>query len=794
MLDLSEHFSVRVGIFYLVYNSVVNFPPANALSSRELCLSKVCSGCIAGSLSCQEGGLSRLPDQLSADIQSVILIGHRFDSSSLLKANFSNYPHQTTQLQRLTLRNCGVERVQPGAFHSLQTLTQLDLSQNNIQIIESHTFAGLRLEFLRLDENKGLRLAPGAFEEASIVSLSMNQCGLRTLSYEDLAPLLKNGVLTNLHLSGNKLMSLESRLEPTFLVLQSLSIEQNSFVCDCKIRWLADVLRQRSVKRDRRGLGTIFNDDSTHLSGRPFNSALDVRPGTQLDGDLLKPVCRSPERLAGRWIEKLTAQDFYCSLPNLQTLEIDLSYVDGPDQEAAKAVQQKGNAPVKRDELKVTLRCHVSGSPELQIAWYRRSGSQMMSRLGLHGPEEDLTKLSSSKSNKPGVTEVELFSPQLFQNNALKNSIALGIVPIERLVCFASDLSGNSSAEVRLHWPLPVTTQNAEESIQTSPVEQSYPMAETTQLEKEKKTDKNGWIQNTEERSHWYLLTGEDPNGFWLQKQFSALQMIGAVVGTFTITLFLFLIGFCLLKAYRVNRTCERNKLFLQNNASVYNQSSPTSKYTGLPSYSSVPIQPNASMYPVVASSSMDVQNLYSSHLPHQLTNHVSQNDMSALDLSGNKRLPYATYEPVPLSELAAPTTYSDSQTYDVPRFPSILSPPSMPLPPVPASTNSSFISTQTMDPRPTFITSTLGGHGTAIRGQISGSVMSPLLGNKSDGGTSREFPMSATLNRLHNSAHLQGHSTLNQHQNAQQLAQNQLFNFVNQPSAFNLHAQEKGS
>lgn len=697
--------------------------PVDAISSTELCLNKMCSGCMAGSLSCQEGGLIGLPDELAKDIQSMILIGHRFEGSSIGRHNFTAYPYQTKVLQRITLRNCGIERLQPGSFEPIQSLKQLDLSQNHINIIEAGTFAGLRLDYLRLDENHHLLLAPGAFDDASIVSLSMNQCGIESITYEDLAPLLRHHVLTTLHLSGNRLVTLDSRLEPVFLELQSLSLDQNPFQCDCRLSWLAEVLQRRQIRRKSREL---------KLDGN-------VAPDAPLDSDIPRPTCRAPDRLTGRPLETLTNEDFFCGLPQLKNLEVYIEEYkeSGEEQPPTDSVNQP---------LSVTLRCQVNGSPEMKLSWYRRSAFNptVTSQLELYNELEHLTKLSSSRAVSSDVAEIRLIQPASTLSPKYDLAPAkFSPNPLEQLVCVAADTSGNVTAEVRLQWP--TFSFKAQKSLDDTPTsEVKNELVESTRVKSNKEDWKKKQELDADIRSNWYVLTGEDPSGFWLQKQFSALQMIGAVVGTFTFTLLLFVIGCCLLKAHRLHRSCLRSKILLQHTSS-YQQSPPAGKYSAPPLYSAAGGHSQGStIYPSTMNNPGINSNMANTISMAQVSYQLPS--VSVLASNGTmpnelKCLPYtATYEPVTTADQPIHSTYSDTQTYDLPQFPISMSPPNAPLPAVPSSSIPISVN-KTMDSRASYFVTTP---------PCSQSVhpSSPIFVNNMDT-VPAGISLAATLNRL---------------------------------------------
>ncbi|VDP56581.1 unnamed protein product [Schistosoma curassoni] len=778
-------------LFFVILQSI--FQTISSLNSNDLCLNKTCSGCIAGSLSCQEGGLTHLPDRLSSDIQSMIMMGHKFNNPTLTSDNFSIYIQQNVKLQRLTLRNCGIQSIQSRTFQSLKGLQQLDLSQNRIKTILKGTFEGLHLDFLRLDENFGLSIEDGAFQDTSIVSLSMNQCGLKILSYNVLLPLINSKQLKNLHLSGNQLITLESRLEPIFLHLQSLSLEQNPFNCDCKLSWLVSVLNRRQVQRRTRGL-SMFNGDiddvETNLLHKS-NSLMEMNQhNTPLDGDLLKPLCHSPRRLIGRSIESLTASDFYCGTPKLQVIEVDLGQLTTFYQKqnnnkkltSGKFEQENDNS------LIITVRCHVKGSPELQLDWYRpinhdnnsnrdqitNTQSYSFTRTQHHPNQQQLIRIPNSKILRSGGIELKLSRKiNLKDDNSLKQSDNQSTISAtEKLICFATDSNGNTSAEIVFHWPtieslrmISDNFDNLQTKVQNHPrlssdINENIIYTDKTRITNDRSTG------NYEITPGWYTVLQDDPENMLFQKQFSVLEMIGAVVGTFTVTLALFIFGCCLLRIHKRSRYKVRSKILLHHTTSEnsYRNFSPASENLKSPPHSST-----------------------SNHL---LTNNfITGNGTLVNEFNGMKHLPYMTptYEPInSTGDFQTSTGYSDSQTYDLPRILPTHSPPTIPLPPLP----NGFISNATQSIN------------NDINRCVDTSILSPFLMNDTQtlSAAMSNAAAAATLN-LHMKHQQQQHFNSNHNRNSipqhnqhftqnnahdNIIVQNQLIDLITRQNLFN--------
>ncbi|VDO57855.1 unnamed protein product [Schistosoma margrebowiei] len=778
-------------LFFVILQSI--FQTISSLNSNDLCLNKTCSGCIAGSLSCQEGGLTHLPDRLSSDIQSMIMMGHKFNNPTLTSDNFSIYIQQNVKLQRLTLRNCGIQSIQPRTFQSLKGLQQLDLSQNRIKTILEGTFEGLHLDFLRLDENFGLSIEDGAFQDTSIVSLSMNQCGLKILSYNVLLPLINSKQLKNLHLSGNQLITLESRLEPIFLHLQSLSLEQNPFYCDCKLSWLVSVLNRRQVQRRTRGL-SMFNGDiddvETNLLHKS-NSLMEMNQhNTPLDGDLLKPLCHNPRRLIGRSIESLTASDFYCGTPKLQVIEVDLGQLTTfyHNQNNNKKLTSGKFEQESDNSLIITVRCHVKGSPELQLDWYRpinhdnnsnrdqitNTQSYSFTRTQHHPNQQQLIRIPNSKILRSGGIELKLSRKiNLKDDNSLKQSDNQSTVSAtEKLICFATDSNGNTSAEIVFHWPtiesLRMISDNFD-SLQTKV--QNHPRLSSDINENIIYTDKTRITNdrstgNYEITPGWYTVLQDDPENMLFQKQFSVLEMIGAVVGTFTVTLALFIFGCCLLRIHKRSRYKVRSKILLHHTTSEnsYRNFSPASENLKSPPHSST-----------------------SNHL---LTNNfITGNGTLVNEFNGMKHLPYMTptYEPInSTGDFQTSTGYSDSQTYDLPRILPTHSPPTIPLPPLPNG----------------FINNATQSINNDINRCVDTSILSPFLMNDTQtlSAAMSNAAAAATLN-LHMKHQQQQHFNSNHNRNSipqhnqhftqnnvhdNIIVQNQLIDLITRQNLFN--------
>jgi Leucine-rich repeat (LRR) protein len=98
-------------------------------------------------IDCFNSSLNNIPIIFLKDVR--ILYLDYINLSSLRKDSFLS--SRMTQLETLRVDNCGLVRIEPGAFNGLIMLQELSIYNNKIREIEKHTFENLtNLELLYL--------------------------------------------------------------------------------------------------------------------------------------------------------------------------------------------------------------------------------------------------------------------------------------------------------------------------------------------------------------------------------------------------------------------------------------------------------------------------------------------------------------------------------------------------------------------------------------------------------------------------------------------------------------------
>lgn len=164
-------------------------------------------------------------------------------------------------LRSLLLRGNRIARIESGAFAKLYRLLQLDLSRNNIAVIERSMLPD-RLLFLDLSDNRLRVLSPLLFDKMT---------GLRRV-----------------YLNGNRLTTLDRTVWSAVWSNPRLGVEMhgNPVVCDQRLCWLARLVPRECHSRDCQ------------------RSPADYR---QLDGR-----CNSPPPMAGRHLAHVDCDSLAC--------------------------------------------------------------------------------------------------------------------------------------------------------------------------------------------------------------------------------------------------------------------------------------------------------------------------------------------------------------------------------------------------------------------------------------------------------------------------------------------------
>lgn len=202
--------------------------------------------CRQDSLECSNIGLTEIPTAvLSEHVLSFVFSNNRL--TYLMERAFRDYRF----LEYLNLSENEIEGVDSRAFHGLARLNNIDLSYNNLQYITPVIFSdNLVLEKVSF---RGNQLAyfpdsPPILASHSIASLDLSYCTLTSINADTFSQLPN---LQILNLNNNKLREFNREILNTLTKLINVDLGNNMWKCDCNI---VDVLNLLIKKRNSRGL------------------------------------------------------------------------------------------------------------------------------------------------------------------------------------------------------------------------------------------------------------------------------------------------------------------------------------------------------------------------------------------------------------------------------------------------------------------------------------------------------------------------------------------------------------
>ncbi|XP_045589193.1 leucine-rich repeat-containing protein 24 [Procambarus clarkii] len=218
-----------------------------------------------------------------------------------------------TNLQKIYLTDCNLQEVDNEAFGELSNLVELDLSDNQLKQVPSESFRHTpELRELYLSGNPIHNIDLDTFTHlSSLKTLDISKCSIRTIAARAFEPLR---MLEKLKLASNRLTELQPRLVDSLQNLHQLTVHENPWFCDCRLRKLREWLVVRRV------------------------------PHT------VSPVCAKPLRIQGLNFDEIDEDEFACPpeiLPTTRRIE--------------------GVAGVN-----TTVWCPVGGLPTPAVSWHVR--------------------------------------------------------------------------------------------------------------------------------------------------------------------------------------------------------------------------------------------------------------------------------------------------------------------------------------------------------------------------------------------------------------------------------------
>jgi len=226
-------------------------------------------------------------------------------SNKLGKIDSREFEGIGRKLTSLNLVNCGLHTVGNEAFTGLDTLRELDLSNNYLNAIPNEAFRKLQsLEILYIGTNNfqnifqhdfatlenlvefdingchgnGIEIHPGAFKDNSnLAVLNITKCpGLRELDPSFSLQDLPN--LRSVSLHGCGLSTIPHRLVD-WTDIQHFDLTNNPIYCDCRILFLADILKEHL------DWGEVTCTGPTEMEGREVEDVDDEEMNCEDDGD-----------------------------------------------------------------------------------------------------------------------------------------------------------------------------------------------------------------------------------------------------------------------------------------------------------------------------------------------------------------------------------------------------------------------------------------------------------------------------------------------------------------------------
>ncbi|XP_071807106.1 peroxidasin homolog isoform X2 [Asterias amurensis] len=222
-------------------------------------------------------------------------------------------PQVDNETKILDLRFNQIQEIPQGAFSSLTALNTLLLNHNNLRRIPRGAFDGLHhLKYLYLYKNRITDIDSRAFEGL----VNLEQLYLYSNEIQELKPGTFSNLplLERLFLNNNNMTSIYAGTFHGLDSLKRLRLDANKLMCNCKLIWLIEMLKQASHQRHTQAAAT----------------------------------CEYPRNLRTRNLMDISPEELNCRRPHFVVEPSDVDAVEGNN---------------------VYFSCRAMGDPEPEIVW-----------------------------------------------------------------------------------------------------------------------------------------------------------------------------------------------------------------------------------------------------------------------------------------------------------------------------------------------------------------------------------------------------------------------------------------
>lgn len=258
---------------------------------------------------CANRNLTTLPKGSREETQVLDLSNNNIElieSKSFEKLHLIN-------LQKLFIGKCKIYDISDDAFVGLRGLVELDLNTNKIHDVPSMALSSSPdLMKLILNANDIRIIKTNSFNRLlQLSTLELSDCNIEIIEKGAFNGLKK---LEKLRLNGNKIKYIPEQTLPFTSDLRDLSLYNNPWSCDCHLRSMQSEIKLSNISTN------VFQDNL--------------------------PICKTPQKHYGKSIKDIKYDDLAC-IPKI--IIDDVVEVDEGDN--------------------VTLQCHVYAEPIAIVLW-----------------------------------------------------------------------------------------------------------------------------------------------------------------------------------------------------------------------------------------------------------------------------------------------------------------------------------------------------------------------------------------------------------------------------------------